>query len=179
MVTIVVFEFCVKRCQPLRRALGFWRRLMKYECDIELLERRLKLLKWLNYGFLIPCLVTLYFKPSVFVINDSLTTGLVICAVIMCVLRFIDQHYSGALYNHRSETISVTNTGFELCHQASGYNFQRNNEDIVSVEYTKFLGTPKVKLLFKNNEFYELVWFKDSNSLYHELKSKENWVKKA
>ncbi|CFW13425.1 hypothetical protein [Vibrio cholerae] len=49
----------------------------------------------------------------------------------------------------------------------------------MSVEYTKFLGTPKVKLLFKNNEFYELVWFKDSNSLYHELKSKENWVKKA
>ncbi|EKO3961167.1 hypothetical protein F2K62_002418 [Vibrio fluvialis] len=152
---------------------------MKYECDIELLERRLKLLKWLNYGFLTPCLISLYFKPSVFVINDSLTTGLVICAVIMYVLRFIDQHYGGALYNHRSETIIISNTGFEFCHQASGYNFLRNNEDIVSVEYTKFLGTPKVKLLFTNNEFYELVWFKDSNSLYRELKSKENWVKKA
>ncbi|KFE21861.1 hypothetical protein DA89_3467 [Vibrio cholerae] len=23
MVTVVVFEFCVMRCQPLRRALGF------------------------------------------------------------------------------------------------------------------------------------------------------------
>ncbi|EGR4437076.1 acetyltransferase [Vibrio cholerae] len=24
MVTVVVFEFSVMRCQPLRRALGFW-----------------------------------------------------------------------------------------------------------------------------------------------------------
>ncbi|ENM5899718.1 iron transporter [Vibrio mimicus] len=25
MVTVVVFEFSVMRCQPLRRALGIWR----------------------------------------------------------------------------------------------------------------------------------------------------------
>ncbi|ELI0612433.1 iron transporter [Vibrio vulnificus] len=26
MVTVVVFEFSGMRCQPLRRALGFWRK---------------------------------------------------------------------------------------------------------------------------------------------------------
>ncbi|EXJ24679.1 hypothetical protein D048_4693 [Vibrio parahaemolyticus VPTS-2009] len=47
------------------------------------------------------------------------------------------------------------------------------------MEYSKYLGTPKVKLRFSNNEFYDLVWFKDSNSLYSKLKSKEHLVKKA
>ncbi|MCG6362589.1 hypothetical protein K6U31_06155 [Vibrio fluvialis] len=211
---------------------------MEYKCDIEFLEQRLKLLKWLNYGFIIPCLVTLYFKPTIFVVNGSFTTGLVICALIMYVLRFIDKHYGNALHNHRSDIVIVNNVGVEFCHQDSGYNFKRNHEEIVSVEYSKYLGTPKVKLRidkhygnalhnhrsdivivnnvgvefchqdsgynfkrnheeivsveyskylgtpkvklrFSNNEFYDLVWFKDSNSLYSKLKREEHLVKKA
>ncbi|EGR2715067.1 hypothetical protein DUG80_24725 [Vibrio parahaemolyticus] len=152
---------------------------MEYKCDIEFLEQRLKLLKWLNYGFIIPCLVALYFKPTIFVVNGSFTTGLVICALIMYVLRFIDKHYGNALHNHRSDIVIVNNVGVEFRHQESGYNFKRNYEEIVSVEYSKYLGTPKVKLRFSNNEFYDLVWFKDSNSLYSKLKSKEHLVNKA
>ena len=84
---------------------------MEYKCDIEFLEQRLKLLKWLNYGFIIPCLVALYFKPTIFVVNGSFTTGLVICALIMYVLRFIDKHYGNALHNHRSDIVIVNNVG--------------------------------------------------------------------
>ncbi|TFH89221.1 hypothetical protein ELS82_23400 [Vibrio ouci] len=152
---------------------------MEYRCDIEFLERRLKLLKWLNYGFLIPCLIALYFKPSVFVVNGSFTTGLVICVAILYVLRFIDRHFCDALSNHQGDVLIVSDTGFEFCHQDSGYNFKRNFEDIVSVEYSRFLGTPKVKLRLINNEFYDFVWFRDSNSLYRKLKGKESLVKKA
>ncbi|RUO31240.1 hypothetical protein [Aliidiomarina soli] len=145
---------------------------MKYKCDIEFLERRLKWLKWLNYGFLIPCIVAIYFKPSIFFVNGSLTTGVVICVVTLSVLRFIDKHYEGALYNHRSDTVILSGTGLEFFQHDSGYSFKRDYKDIVSVEYFRFLGTPKVKLRFTNNEFYDLVWFKDSNALYSKLKSK-------
>lgn len=152
---------------------------MEYKCDIEFLERRLRLLKWLNYGFIIPCLIALYFKPSIFVVNGSLTTGIAICAAIMYFLRFADRHYDSALYNHCSDVVIVNNVGVEFCNQDSGYNFKRNHEDIVSVEYSRLFGTPKVKLRLTNNEFYDLVWFKYSNSLYNKLKSKESLVKKA
>ncbi|CAH8188450.1 conserved hypothetical protein [Vibrio aestuarianus] len=152
---------------------------MQYRCDIEFLERRTKILKRLNYGILIPSLIALYFKPSVFIVNDSLTVGLAIWAVTMCVLRFTERHYGDALCNHASDMVTVNNSGLEFCHQDSGYNFKRNNEEIVSVEYSSFLGTPKIKLRFINNEFYDLVWFKDSKSLYTELKHKEDLVQKA
>ncbi|EGS53963.1 hypothetical protein VCHC48A1_3785, partial [Vibrio cholerae HC-48A1] len=33
MVTVVVFEFSVMRCQPLRRALGIWRYHESYLFD--------------------------------------------------------------------------------------------------------------------------------------------------
>lgn len=129
------------------------------------------MLKWLNYGFLIPCLIALYYKPSIFVVNNSLTTGLMICAVILAVLRLIYQYYGNALYKHCSDMLIVTKTGLEFCNHDSGYKFQRNYEDIVSVKYTRLFGAPKVKIRFINNELYNFIWFKDAHGLYTELKN--------
>jgi hypothetical protein len=151
---------------------------MIFKCDTEFLESKARLFKWLAYGVLIPFLLTLYIDPSAFVVKGTLIALMVywaICSVIVMTKRY----YDDALLKHSGEIIVVNEGGIEYSNKSTGYSFKRNNDDIVSVTYTRMFGIPKIIMQFTNNEFYKFIWFKDSNRLYSMLKNKESRVKRT
>ncbi|SEI14107.1 hypothetical protein SAMN05660691_04167 [Rheinheimera pacifica] len=151
---------------------------MIFNCDTEFLENKARLFKWLAYGVLIPFLLTLYIEPSVFVIKGTLT-GLMVCLAICCVVVMTKRYYDDALLKHSGEQVIVNQGGIEFSNKSTGYSFKRDNDNIVSVTYTRMFGIPKIIMQFANNEFYKFIWFKDSNRLYSMLKNKESRVTRA
>lgn len=151
---------------------------MIFKCDTEFLENKAILFKWLAYGVLIPFLLTLYIDPSALVVNGNFLALMVywaICSVIVMTNRY----YDDALLKHSGEKIIVNEGGIEFFNNSTGYSFKRNNDDILSVTYTRMFGIPKIVIQFTNNEFYKFIWFKDSNRLYSMLKNKESRVKRT
>ncbi|OEF28168.1 hypothetical protein [Vibrio rumoiensis] len=146
---------------------------MKFKCDIDPLKTRIKWLNLVFYTFLLVSLLVYYFYPKVFIIRGSLI-GVVICFAIWHVLGMIKDHYRGSLEKHRSEIIDINEWGIEYHHEASGYRFKKSNEEILAVKFTRFLGTPKIKVRFTHNEVFDFFWFKDSDVLYRQLKHKES-----
>lgn len=151
---------------------------MIFKCDTEFLENKARLFKWLAYGVLIPFLLTLYIDPSAFVVKGTLIALMVYWA-ICCVIGMIKRYYDDALLKHSGEIVVVNEGGIEYSNKCTSYSFKRNNDDIVSVTYTRMFGIPKIIIQFTNNEFYKFIWFKDSNHLYSMLKNKESRVKRA
>ncbi|NRF17530.1 hypothetical protein [Vibrio coralliilyticus] len=151
---------------------------MLFECDIERLKRSAKLFGWSWKICIITGLVAFVFYPQIFIINDSLL-GLAVVAVISRILNIQERSYDGLLNEHSNEKLTVNEHGIKFVNVSTGYKFERFNDDVQSVSYSNFLGTPKVKVKFIGNEFYEFCWFKNSEDLYQQLKSKEKWVKKA
>lgn len=151
---------------------------MIFKCDTEFLENKARLFKWLAYGVLIPFLLTLYIEPSAFVIKGTLA-GLMVCWAICSVIVMTNRYYDDALLKHSGEIVVVNEGGIEFSNKSTGYSFKRDNDDILSVTYTRMFGIPKIIIQFTNNEFYKFIWFKDSNRLYSMLKNKESRVKRA
>ncbi|EIZ1174165.1 hypothetical protein MOV00_004374 [Vibrio vulnificus] len=152
---------------------------MEFECDKDLIEKRLRLIKCLNYITIIVFPVVLYINSTALINNELFPIWLMIFALTLYALKLIGRHFDDALEHHSSDLLCIYANSVEFHHHGSGYRFQRNNNEIISVKLTRFLGTPKVRIRLTNNEFYDFVWFKNSDSLYQALKNREDVVKKA
>ena len=94
----------------------------------------------------------------------------------MVVFMFFDallRHYQHALDLHGTEQLIFSQSGFEFIQKSTGYSFVKKNEDIVSVDYRRFLGAPRIRVNFKNNELYDFKWFLHSELLYRELQKRQ------
>lgn len=93
----------------------------------------------------------------------------------VAVFMFFDaflRHYQHALDLHATEELIFSEGGFEFIQKSTGYRFIRRNEDIVSVDYRRFLGVPRIRVNFENNELYDFKWFQHSELLYKELQKR-------
>lgn len=152
---------------------------MEFECDKDLIEKRLRLIKWLNYITILVFPVVLYINSAALINNELFPIGLMTFALTLYALKLIGRHFDDALEHHSSDLLCIYVSSIEFHHRGSGYRFRRNHNEIISVKLTRFLGTPKVRIRLTNNEFYDFVWLKNSDSLYQVLKNKEGIVKKA
>ena len=142
----------------------------KFTCDSNQLKRRIIYLKRPLYIVLALWLFLLYYKPEL--INDSTTVGLMSGVAVFMFFDAFLRHYQHALDLHATEELIFSEGGFEFIQKSTGYTFIRRNEDIVSVDYRRFLGVPSIRVNFENNELYDFKWFQNSELLYKELQKR-------
>lgn len=145
--------------------------MSKFICDSDELKRRITLLKRPLYVVLALFLFTIYYKPELFV-SDGAVLSLLICTAVFMFFDFFLRHYQHALELHGTEELLFSDTGFEFTQKSTGYNFVKRNEDILSVDYHRFLGAPRVRVNFENNEIYDFKWFQHSDLLYKEFQKR-------
>lgn len=148
----------------------------KFECDTVRLESRIKYATHASYLALLCGVLVYNFQPE-WLSDVSQWLGLMIAAALFMALNTIEKHSRGDLDCHRSEVILVSGNSLEFHQASSGYKFTKKLDEIDSVTFTQWLGVPCIKVRFRDNQFYEFRWFKDSIDLYQVLKGKEAWLK--
>lgn len=143
----------------------------KFICDSDELKRRITYLKSPLYIILALVLFAIYYKPELFV-SDGAVLGLLVFAAVFMFFDFFLRHYQHALELHGTEELLFSDTGFEFTQKSTGYKFVKKNDDILSVDYRRFLGVPRVRVNFENNELYDFKWFQHSDLLYIELQKR-------
>lgn len=143
----------------------------KFIADSDALKRRIRYLKTPVYLLLALWLFLIYYKPEL--INNSTILGLISGVVVFMFFDALLRHYQHALDLHGTEQLIFSQRGFEFIQKSTGYSFVKKNEDIVSVDYRRFLGAPRIRVNFKNNELYDFKWFMHSELLYRELQKRQ------
>jgi hypothetical protein len=143
----------------------------KFRADREALKRRIRYLKRPVYLLLALWLFLIYYKPEL--INNSTILGLISGVVVFMFFDALLRHYQHALDLHGTEQLIFSQSGFEFIQKSTGYSFVKKNEDIVSVDYRRFFGAPRIRVNFKNNELYDFKWFLHSELLYRELQKRQ------
>jgi hypothetical protein len=143
----------------------------KFRADREALKRRIRYLKRPVYLLLALWLFLIYYKPEL--INNSTILGLISGVVVFMFFDALLRHYQHALDLHGTEQLIFSQSGFEFIQKSTGYSFVKKNEDIVSVDYRRFFGAPRIRVNFKNNELYDFKWFLHSELLYKELQKRQ------
>ncbi|KKL02863.1 hypothetical protein EIK76_02135 [Rheinheimera mesophila] len=138
--------------------------------DSDALKRRIRYLKTSVYLLLALWLVLIYYKPEL--INNSNILGLISGLAVFMFFDALLRHYQHALDLHGTEQLTFSQSGFEFIQKSSGYTFVKKNEDIVSVDYRRFLGAPCIRVQFRNNEVYDFKWFLHSELLLKELQKR-------
>jgi len=129
----------------------------KFIADSDALKRRIRYLKTPVYLLLALWLFLIYYKPEL--INNSTILGLISGVVVFMFFDALLRHYQHALDLHGTEQLIFSQSGFEFIQKSTGYSFVKKNEDIVSVDYRRFLGARESESTLKTMNCMTLSGF--------------------
>lgn len=136
---------------------------MNYRYSSLLHERRyLKIQKSLYLTAFLSFLSFLFFPA--YLVPQSL-----IFIVCMRSTQINESAFDESSTRYLSETVELNSTSLIFTQGSTGYKFAKNHDQILSAKLSNFLGVPRVKVEFKNNEEYVFKWLENAELFQKEL----------